>query len=275
MRKRAATLVRMHRFRVPDGNAFRLAQVNPGDSGSIAPADRARVLAENQKRIAELQNRLYAEGERSLLVLLQSMDTGGKDPIIRDVLSAANPQACRVTAFKKVSGPEEKEDRFRRYHKAVPRRGEIGVFNRSYYDDVINRAAHGELAPREAAAEYTHINNFEHLLADDHVTIVKVFLHISKDEQRRRLQERMNDPARHWELSEADFRERKFWDGYMRAFEDAICRSNTNHAPWFLIPADDREFRDAAASVILREALEAMDPQFPPASIDLGKVELD
>lgn len=265
----------MHRFRVPSGNAFRLSQVNPGDSGSIPAAERAGLLERNQQSIAELQNRLYAEGERSLLVVLQSMDTGGKDPIIRDVLSAANPQACRVTAFKKPHDGEKNEDRFLRFHRAVPRRGELGVFNRSYYDDVIFRSAHQQLKPREAAAEYTNINNFEHLLADDHVTIVKIFLHISRDEQRRRLRERMDDPARHWELSEADFAERKFWDGYMRAYEEAICKSNTEWAPWFVIPADDRDFRDAAASIILRDALQAMDPQYPPASIDLAKVELD
>lgn len=236
-------------------------------------AEACRILERNRLRIADLQNILYAERSRSVLIILQSMDTGGKDPIIRDVLYSANPQACRVTAFKKPSESEAKRDRFWRFHEAVPSKGEIGVFNRSYYDTVLRDRAHEEIDEEAAVREYAHINHFEEMLTDNDICIVKIFLHITKEEQRRRLEERIADPKRHWELSEADFAERKFWDGYMSAFEEMIRQTNTRFGPWYLIPADQKWFRDAAASIIIAEALQRMDPKFPPPSFDLSKID--
>jgi PPK2 family polyphosphate:nucleotide phosphotransferase len=265
----------MERFRVASGDAFRLRECDPADTKGETEAGSCRILDENRERIADLQNVLYAEKRRALLILLQSMDTGGKDPIIRDVLDKANSQACRVTAFKKASETEARHDRFWRFHTHVPMKGEIGVFNRSYYDEIVAQDAHGELNAEALEAHYRQMRNFEEILAANDIKIVKMFLHISKEEQKRRLQERIDDPDRHWELSESDFRERRYWDGYMRAFEEAIRQTNTEWAPWYVIGADAKWCRDAAASIVIAEALERMNPKFPPAKIDLSAVELD
>ncbi len=263
----------MHQFRIPTN--FQLDNIDPTSTHGWAESYCEKLLAENSAKIAKLQNVLYAEAERSLLIVLQSMDTGGKDPIIRDVLSAANPQACRVTAFKKPSDSEEKHDRFYRFHKAMPAKGEIGVFNRSYFDGTIVADAHRELDAKGLERDYKRIGLFEQLLVEDEIDVIKIYLHMSKAEQKHRLEERIGNPERHWELSEADFSERKHWDGYMRAYENCIRATDKDYAPWYVIPADRKWFRDAAASVIIVGALEKMNPQFPPASMDLSKVEMD
>ena len=264
----------MDNFLAPKGDAFVLSKYDPSDTYGFDERTAEETLHRNQQRIAELQNVLYAESERSLLVILQSMDTGGKDPIIRDVLRLVNPQASRVTAFKQASKAEKKRGHFWRFFKEIPGRGEIGVFNRSYYDDVINRHAHDLTDQGELEERYKRIRLFEEFLTGTDTTLIKIFLHISKAEQKRRLQGRMDDPTRHWELSEADFEERKYWDGYMRAYESIIRATNVDYAPWYVITSDKSWFRDAAASIIFSTALERMDPKFPPASVDLSKVEL-
>jgi PPK2 family polyphosphate:nucleotide phosphotransferase len=263
----------MDQFRVPSPGEFRLSDYAPGDTRGMDDAVSERTLEENRPIIAELQNVLYAEKKHSLLIVLQSMDTGGKDPIIRDVLDGVNSQGTRVTHFKRAKGEEERHDRYWRFHKAMPMRGEIGVFNRSYYDDTIREDAHGDLPDSDRASHYRQFNLFEELLSASGISVIKIFLHISKDEQRRRLQERIDNPSRHWELSESDFAERKYWDGYMRAYESLIRATHKDHAPWFLIPADNKMFRDAAASAIFRAALERLDPHYPPPKIDLSKIE--
>ena len=264
----------MYDFRVPSAEGFRLSDYNPADTRGTIEVEAERMLSENRGRIAELQNVLYAEKKKALLVVLQSMDTAGKDPIIRDVLDQVNSQAARVSHFKKAKGEEEeRHDRFWRFHKAMPMKGEIGVFNRSYYDDTIRDDAHGDLEPERREKEYKQFRVFEELLSESGVSVIKIFLHISKDEQKRRLQERIDDPARHWELSESDFKERRYWDGYMRAYESVICATHRDYAPWYLIPADNKTFRDAAASVIFLEALQRLDPHYPPAKIDLNHIE--
>lgn len=262
------------RYLVPEGDSFRLIGHDPAFTFGTSEQDAHAVLERNRQRIAELQNVLYAESKRSLLVVLQSMDTGGKDPIIRDVLSSANPQACRVTAFKKASASEMKRGPFWRFYLDAPGLGEIGVFNRSYYDDPINAHAHDRIDLEEREETYKRILLFEKLLVETGTTVVKIFLHISKQEQKRRLQARMDDPERHWELSEADFEERKYWDGYMRAYEEVIRRTNVDYARWYIIPSDRSWYRDAAASVIFAEVLQRMDPKFPPPKVDLSSVEL-
>ena len=262
------------RYLAPERDAFELSQCDPESTFDTSEADAHALLERNRERIAELQNVLYAESKRSLLVVLQSMDTGGKDPIIRDVFSAANPQACRVTAFKKASKSETKRGPFWRFYLDAPALGEIGVFNRSYYDDVINQHAHEVLDSDGRAAAYRRILLFEQLLVESGTRVIKIFLHISKEEQKRRLQDRMDDPQRHWELSEADFEERKYWDGYMRAYEEAIRSTNVDYAPWYVIPSDKSWFRDAAASEIIAGILDRMDPKFPPPDVDLSTVEL-
>jgi PPK2 family polyphosphate:nucleotide phosphotransferase len=264
----------MEQFRAPQGDAFVLSNYDPADTLAFDERKAEETLDRNCRRIAELQNVLYAESKRSLLVVLQSMDTGGKDPIIRDVLYLANPQACRVTAFKKASKGEEKRGHFWRFYNEVPARGEIGVFNRSYYDEIINRHAHDSCDQEKLEDRYKRIRLFEQFLTATDTTVIKIFLHISKGEQKRRLQGRMDDPSRQWELSENDFEERKFWDGYMRAYESIIRATNVDQAPWHVIPSDRSWFRDAAASIIIATALERMDPKFPPPKVDLSNVEL-
>src|SRR4051794_1323123 len=217
-----------NRYLATKGDAFDLRNHHPADTHQSSEGDMHTVLKRNQQRIAELQNVLYAESKRSLLVVLQSMDTGGKDPIIRDVLSAGNPQACRVTAFKKASESEKKRGPFWRFYLDAPALGEIGVFNRSYYDDPIHQHAHDAIEPREREAVYSRILLFEKLLVESGTMVIKIFLHISKEEQKRRLRARMDDPERHWELSAADFEERKHWDGYMRAYEETIRGTNVD-----------------------------------------------
>ena len=265
----------MEDFLAPKGDAFRLADVDPTRTPGMDEKTAAETLDRNRIRIAELQNVLYAEGERSLLVILQSMDTGGKDPIIRDVFQLANPQACRVTAFKQASKSEQKRDRFWRFHLEMPGKGEIGVFNRSHYDETIRDFAHGEVDQKQLQRRYRQTNLFEETLAESDITIIKLFLHISKDEQKRRLRGRMEDPKRQWELSESDFIERQYWDGYMAAYENVVRHTNTEWAPWYVIPSDRSWFRDAAASAIIVRALERMNPQFPPPKVDLSQVQLD
>jgi PPK2 family polyphosphate:nucleotide phosphotransferase len=249
----------MDQFRVPN-EGFRLADHDPANTHGLDEHRCEDILAKNRKRIAELQNTLYAEKKRSLLVVLQSMDTAGKDPIIRDVLDLANSQATRVTHFW-------------RFHKKIPAMGEIGVFNRSYYDEIIAADAHDELPDEERRRWYREFLLFEELLASEGIWIVKIFLHIDKDEQRRRLQERIDDPTRQWELSKKDFSEREFWYGYMRAYESVLRNTTRDFAPWFLIPSNKKWFRDAAASIIIADALERIDPKFPPPKIDLNDID--
>jgi PPK2 family polyphosphate:nucleotide phosphotransferase len=262
----------MDQFRVSETN-FRLADYNPDDTHGLDERQCSEIIERNRKQIAELQNVLYAEKKQALLVVLQSMDTAGKDPIIRDVLDLANSQACRVTHFKKAEGEEARHDYFWRFYHALPAKGEIAVFNRSHYDEPLRDDAHGDLTPEERSRRYAQIRRFEELIANERITVVKLFLHIGKDEQKRRLQERIDDPTRHWELSEKDFTERRFWDAYMGAYETALRETNRGHAPWFLITSNHKWFRDAAASTVIAGALAGLKSEYPPPKLDLSKIE--
>ena len=237
----------------------------PGFKGSLDAA-RTRAeedLARDVKAVADLQYLLYAENRRSVLVVLQGMDTSGKDGVIRHVFSGINPQGCHVTSFKKPSEREMDQDYLWRIHDAVPARGEIGVFNRAHYEDVLVVRVH-ELVPRKVwSKRYAQINEFEHYLTDNGVTIVKCFLHISKDEQRRRLQARLDDPSKNWKFSPQDLEERKRWDDYQEAYEDALTECSTPWAPWHVIPADRKWYRNWAVASLLRQTLERLHPRTP------------
>ena len=222
--------------------------------------------------IAELQNRLYAEGEKALLIVLQATDTGGKDSTIRKVLGPINPQGVRVTSFKAPSANELAHDYLWRVHRAVPARGMIGVFNRSHYEDVLIVRVH-QLAPKDAIERrYDQINDFERHLTENHVTILKFFLHISKDEQKERLQARLDDPTKHWKFNPNDLKERERWEDYEEAFELALSRCSTPHAPWYVIPADRKWYRNAVIARIIRRTLEDLDPQYPKDTYDASRV---
>jgi PPK2 family polyphosphate:nucleotide phosphotransferase len=247
-------------------------------STSGAPGDKAATQATFPSLwsgLHDLQERLWAEDRRSVLVVLQAMDAGGKDGTIEHVFRGFNPQGVRVATFKAPTEAELSHDFLWRIHRRVPGHGEIGVFNRSHYEDVLIVRVH-ELVPRDVwQARYEHIRNFERGLVDAGTTIVKLFLHISEDEQRERLQARLDDPSKHWKFRMEDLDERKRWSDYQRAFEDAIAETSTDDAPWYVIPADRKWYRNWAVLRVLAETLEAMDPQFPEATEDLSGVVVE
>jgi PPK2 family polyphosphate:nucleotide phosphotransferase len=231
------------------------------------------LMAKTTARLDELQYTLYAEGKRSVLLVLQGMDTSGKDGTIRHVMSGASPQSCKVTSFKQPTSHELAHDFLWRIHEAVPEKGNIGIFNRSHYEDVLIVRVH-KLVPKSVWSErYDEINRFEKYLTENGTTVLKFFLHISKDEQKRRIEERIANPNKHWKLSEADLKERECWDDYTEAYEDAIHNCTTKYAPWYIIPANHKWFRNLAVSKILVETLEKMDPKYPTSELDIARMK--
>ena len=238
------------------------------------PGDRSyteALIPQLHDQMFALQDRLWADPRRSLLVVLQGMDAAGKDGTIKHVFGGVNPQGTHVTSFKQPSAEEQAHDFLWRVHRRAPRGGEIGIFNRSHYEDVlVTRVEHlvDESVWRD---RYDHINAFERLLAHGGTTIVKLFLHISRDEQARRLTERLERPDKRWKASASDFTERERWDGYQGAYTEAIERTSTDTAAWYVVPANHKWYRNSAVSRILIETLEQMDPQYPvPAPIETG-----
>ncbi len=214
--------------------------------------------------LQELQRVLWAEGKHSLLIVLQAMDAGGKDGTIRHVFRGVNPQGCQVTSFKVPTKEELSHDYLWRIHKATPRRGYMGIFNRSHYEDVLVVRVHDLVPPEIWKQRYEQINHFEKLLADTGTTILKFFLHISKEEQKERFQARLDDPSKNWKFSMGDVEERGHWDDYMLAFEEALSRCSTPWAPWYVIPANRKWYRNVAVSNIIIETLEGLGMQYPP-----------
>jgi PPK2 family polyphosphate:nucleotide phosphotransferase len=256
-------------LRLRPGKAFKLSQVDPGGTLGLPSKEEALDdLAENVEEIAELQQRLYAEGRRALLVVFQAMDAGGKDGTVRAVFSGVNPQGCHVTSFKAPTSEELAHDFLWRIHKASPRRGEIGIFNRSHYEDVLVVRV-DELVPKKVwQARYDVINAFERFLVAEGTHVVKIYLHISREEQAERLRERLEDPAKRWKFSPADLAKRAQWDDYIEAYEDALRRCTTDEAPWYVVPADRNWVRDLAVSAIVCKALEEIDPHYPQPDFD-------
>ena len=252
-----------------------LADWDPRETLGLDKEAAAEKTEQNIARLDELQYLMYAEHRRALLVVLQGMDGAGKDGTIRHVIRGLNPQGCRVTSFKAPSTEEAAHDFLWRVHRAVPPSGEVAIFNRSHYEDVL-AARVRKLVPKNVwTRRYDHINRFEQLLTDSSVVVVKFFLHISKDEQRRRFEERLRDPTKQWKLSPSDFEDRKQWDDYVAAYEDALTHCSTSDAPWLIVPADKKWFRNFAFSHILVETLEALDMRFPKPTVDLSRIKLD
>lgn len=255
---------------VKPGTKVKLPDFDPEDTAGVKDKDEAlEVMERNRLKLEKMHTLLAAENKRSVLIVLQGMDTSGKDGTIRHVMNGINPQGCEVTSFKAPSAEELDHDFLWRIHKAVPPKGDIGIFNRSHYEEVLVVRVH-DLVPREVWSErYKQINRFEQILSENQVKILKFFLHISKDEQKRRFQQRIDDPDRRWKISQTDFDERKFWDDYTAAYEDVLAKCSTDHAPWFVIPANKKWFRNLAVSHIVAETLESMDMKFPPPTIDV------
>jgi PPK2 family polyphosphate:nucleotide phosphotransferase len=260
-------------FLVKPGARIKFRDIDPDFMATFKHKDEAKAkLAQNAKQLRALQEMFYAEHKRSLLICLQAMDTGGKDGTISHVLGAMNPQGCHVTAFKEPSAEEHNHDFFWRAHKAAPSKGEIAIFNRSHYEDVLVARVH-HLVPKSVwQHRYEQINAMEKYLAQNDTLILKFFLYISKDEQLRRFKDRLDDPAKHWKISEADYKEREHWEAYMHAFEDALSHCSTKHAPWFIIPANHKWFRDLAISQIIIDTLTGLDMKYPSPAVNLKEI---
>jgi PPK2 family polyphosphate:nucleotide phosphotransferase len=254
----------LKQFRVKPGRAVRLAEIDPAGTGGFKhKEDAGEALRANIARMGELQTLLYAHNKYALLIVLQGMDASGKDGTIRHVMTGLNPQSCSVTSFKEPTPEELDHDFLWRIHRAVPRFGEIGIFNRSHYEDVLVVRVH-DLVPRAVWRQrYDQIRAFEKNLTASHTVILKFFLHISRAEQRRRLEERLADPTKNWKIAPSDFSERKYWEDYQAAYEEALTRCSTQHAPWFIIPADHKWFRNWAVSQVIVETLESLQMKVP------------
>jgi PPK2 family polyphosphate:nucleotide phosphotransferase len=264
--------VDLDRYRVTPGEPPRLSERDTADTQGLFEAedeDHVDALVDaNIDRMDDLQERLFAEREQSLLVILQAMDGAGKDSTIEHVLGGLNPQGVRVWNFGKPTEKELAHDFLWRVHKRTPGAGYIGVFNRSHYEDVLIVRVHGWAEPDVIERRYDHINHFEALLADGGTRIVKLMLHVSKDYQLERMRRRLRRSDKHWKFNPADLKERERWDEYMEAFEVALTRCSTDVAPWYVIPGEERWFRDLVVSQLLLETLEDMDPQYPEPSFD-------
>jgi PPK2 family polyphosphate:nucleotide phosphotransferase len=258
---------------VEPGQAADLSEHDPDTSEHFrTKEDVQEELKTQRKRIAALQARLYAERERSLLIVLQATDTGGKDGTIKGVFRGVNPQGCQVHAFKQPGDEDIAHDFLWRYHQKTPERGMITIFNRSHYEDVLVVRVK-KLMPEDVWRErYRMINEWEHMLCLNNTTIIKFFLHISKDEQKRRLQARLDTPEKQWKFSDNDLKERKLWDAYQIAYQDAVTKCSTPYAPWYVVPSNKKWYRNLVIARTIADTLEAMNPQYPPAEKGLDKI---
>jgi PPK2 family polyphosphate:nucleotide phosphotransferase len=257
------------------GAPCRLSEIDPDSTGPYRDkAEVAEALKVERRRIRDLQERLYAERRQSLLVVLQAIDTGGKDGTIRHVFEGVNPQGCEVRSFKVPSQEEMDHDFLWRYHKATPARGMITLFNRSHYEDVLVVRVKNLVPEPVWRQRYALINDFERLLAASGTTVLKFFLHISKAEQKRRLEARLAEPDKHWKFDRADLVERESWDDYQAAFEDALNACSPPAAPWHVVPANHKWFRNLVVARTIADTLAAMDPQFPEPQEGLAHVKV-
>ena len=273
--KRARGLARS--YRVTDGSRFRLKDVDPDDSGKFESGDRPAAqegLVSGIQALAELQERLYAQDQWALLLIFQAMDGAGKDSAIKHVMSGVNPQGCQVYSFKQPSSEELDHDYLWRTTRALPERGRIGIFNRSYYEELIVVRVHPELldkqkVPRTLVSSRiwderaTDIRQFERYLTRNGVAIVKFFLHVSKREQRKRFLERLDKPEKNWKFSMADLSERERWGDYQRCYEDAIRKTASTHAPWYVVPADRKWFTRLVVAAAIVDTMASLDLKFP------------
>ena len=271
----------MNRYRVKPDSRVRLKDYDPDDTDEYKKNDEAKAAAKKQvewlaTKLGQLQERLYANGSSALLIVLQGMDTSGKDGTIKHVMSAINPQGCNVVAFKTPSHEELAHDFLWRVHHEVPRKGFIGIFNRSHYEDVLITRVHGWVSDKTVKRRFNQIKDFEEMLVENGTVILKFFLHISKKEQKERLEERIKDPEKRWKWSSGDLEERKLWDDYMQAFEDVISATSTERAPWYIVPANRKWFRNLVVADRVVNALESMNLKTPPApkGIDFSKLKI-
>jgi len=260
-------------FHIKTGSKVDLRKIDPSFQGDYEnEAAAVDELAKNSQRLTELQALMTAENKHSLLIVLQAMDGGGKDGTINHVMAAMNPQGCSVVGFKVPTAEEMAHDYLWRIHKVTPAKGRMTVFNRSHYEDVLVVRVH-KLVPVDVwSKRYNEINAFERGLANSGTTIVKFFLHIDKEEQLRRFKDRLDEPAKQWKISDSDYTEREYWDDYQQAYVDAISKCSFNYAPWYVIPANHKWFRNLMVSQILVETMEGWKMKYPEPSIDLSVI---
>jgi PPK2 family polyphosphate:nucleotide phosphotransferase len=260
-------------FKLSPGAAVKLKDVDPAFTDRHESHEAAaEEVQRDQQRLRQLQELLHANNRHCLLICLQALDTGGKDGTIDHVLGAMNPQGCRVAAFKQPTPEEFAHDFLWRVHRVTPARGEVVIFNRSHYEDVLVVRVHQLVSKSVWSRRYDEINAFERLLAENDTHILKFYLHISKEEQLRRFKARLDDPTKQWKISESDYQERDRWDDYVAAYEEALARCSTDHAPWFIIPADHKWFRNLAVARIVVEHLESLGLTFPKPTVDLARI---
>lgn len=271
----------MKHYRVKLGRKLLLRQYNPDDTGEYKKNEQGKTRAKGETakliaRLDGLQERLYAGATRSLLIVLQGMDTSGKDGTIKSVMSGVNPQGCKVAAFKAPSKDELGRDFLWRVHREVPPKGYIGIFNRSHYEDVLITRVHGWVPDKVVKRRFNQIREFEELLSESGTAILKFFLHISKDEQKERLEARIADPEKRWKWNSGDLEERKLWSEYQNAFEDVISATSTEEAPWYVVPANRKWYRNLVVADRVVDALEDMKLKTPsaPAGVDFSKLKI-
>jgi PPK2 family polyphosphate:nucleotide phosphotransferase len=262
----------VEKFRIPPGERIRLKEFDPAFKGKHSKDHALERTKELCEKMSGLQQKLFAERKRSLLICLQAMDAGGKDGVIKHVIGSMNPEGCDVANFKEPTQEELAHDFLWRVEAKMPKRGQIAIFNRSHYEDVLIVRVHDLLPKKTWSERYEQINDFERLHIASGTRILKFFLHISKDEQLKRFEQRLDDPAKRWKISESDYSEREYWDDYVQAYEDAFAKCNTKEAPWFVIPADHKWFRDLAVSEIIVRTLESMDIQVPRPTVDIEEI---
>ena len=262
-------------FRIDQGRNFRLKSVDPGDTGNLDSVEQAKQLLQRDiERLSDLQQKLYAQDRWAVLVILQAMDAAGKDSVIKHVMSGVNPQGCEVFSFKTPSAEELDHDFMWRTSRQLPERGRIGIFNRSYYEEVLIVRVHRELLAAEKMSaplvtkhiwkeRFEDINAFERYLARNGTVVRKFFLHLSKDEQKKRFLSRLDEPEKNWKFSSSDVRERERWDDYMNAYENMIRHTATAHAPWYVVPADHKWFTHLVVASAIAETLESLNLAFP------------
>ncbi len=265
------TSIDWKRYRIEPGQKIDLQDYDPQETKAWDDDkdDAKEKLDRLNTRLETLQELLYAEGKRRLLIVLQGMDTAGKDSTIRRVFEGVNPQGVRVASFKVPTPQEMAHDYLWRIHKQVPGSGEIVIFNRSHYEDVLVVRVHNLAPPEVWGKRYDQINDFEEMLAETGTTILKFFLHISKDEQRKRLLDRLDEPAKNWKFNPGDLKERELWDDYQQAYQDAIEKTSTKYAPWFVVPANRKWYRDLIISAALVDALDGLHMAYPQPAEDL------
>ncbi len=267
-------------YRITSGEKFKLSEHKTDNSSGLKKADVTdEIMNENISKMFVLQEKLYAENKQGLLIVIQAMDAAGKDGVIKHVFTGLNPQGTSVTAFKQPSSEELDHDYLWRINKALPRRGEIGIFNRSHYEEVIVTRVHDLVSKQQLPDDlvtkriweqrYKQINNFEEYLFENGFRTIKFFLHMSNEEQRVRLLDRINEPDKNWKFSPSDIEERKYWDQYQKAYQHMIEHTSTEHAPWFVVPADRKWFSRYLVSEAIVDVLERMNPQYPVASPDV------